>query len=304
MDQRRKLQVLAWLILAILMLMFLSTGLPQIEMHGGRPFSLGGTAPPLIGGGAAASSGEIFLMVFSGGLAVAMMLLPLYIIFNLITRRGRARLLTDLIALALMLLALILLPRNAAQPASQESEQAPALAPPTSSVPPVQFVPHVPTWLELLLIVALALLVAAIVAGVVWWVRKQRQPAPTGPLEQLAQKAQETIDALHAGEDIQDAVIRSYVQMSHVLQEERGIHRERAMTPYEFEQVLAEKGFPGEPVQELTRLFEAARYGHRLSGEKEEQRAILSLQAIVAYARMANGEWRMMQEAESRMQGA
>jgi hypothetical protein len=40
-------------------------------------------------------------------------------------------------------------------------------------------------------------------------------------------------------------------------------------------------------VHDLTHLFEQARYGARLTGPGEEQRAIASLRAIVNYCREA-----------------
>jgi hypothetical protein len=290
MNKRKRIQILVWLGLAALMVILLAASLPLLVLHPGRPFSLEAAALTAAAGGNVLGTAELLFVIFQGVLTLTLVLLPFFILINLLTREGRARLMADLIAMASILLALSLLPPSPAQQAAQEALQAPAFGPPTPSLPAEQFVPHVSYWLQLLMTVALALLVSTVAAGVVWWIRRRRQPAPSGPLEQLARQAQDTIDALRAGEDIQDVVIRSYAQMSHVLQEERGIRREQAMTPYEFAQSLKEQGLPAEPVRDLTRLFEAARYGHRLSGAKEEQRAIASLQAIVAYARVAGSE--------------
>jgi len=69
------------------------------------------------------------------------------------------------------------------------------------------------------------------------------------------------------------------------LQEEYGLERGEAMTAREFERLLQGRGIPYEPVHQLTRLFEAARYGSRTPGPDEEQRAVECLSAIVQYSR-------------------
>jgi hypothetical protein len=133
------------------------------------------------------------------------------------------------------------------------------------------------------------LVVSALVAGIAYlvirWIRRRAASFETRHLDQLAQSAQETIDALNAREDIQNTVIRCYMQMSVVLDEERGIHRDRGMTPAEFERTLIKQGFPEQPVEELTGLFHRVRYGDQTLNEVEEFHAINSLQAIVDYCK-------------------
>ena len=69
--------------------------------------------------------------------------------------------------------------------------------------------------------------------------------------------------------------------MSHFLIDRRGIQRQKAMTPREFEIELKEIGLPAEAVTRLTRLFEAARYNHSQSGHDADQEALQCLKAIV-----------------------
>jgi hypothetical protein len=71
--------------------------------------------------------------------------------------------------------------------------------------------------------------------------------------------------------------------MSQVLSEQRGVSRESAMTPHEFERVLIKLGFPSEPIRTITHLFEEVRYGSIQQGENGMQRAISSLNAIRSY---------------------
>ena len=59
------------------------------------------------------------------------------------------------------------------------------------------------------------------------------------------------------------------------------------MTTREFEDSLTRAGVPAESVRELTRLFEAVRYGWSSPGPEEGERAIRCLEAIVGSCRDA-----------------
>jgi hypothetical protein len=117
---------------------------------------------------------------------------------------------------------------------------------------------------------------------------------PKGPLsgedshlEALAREAQLAVDSLLAGEDFKDVIIQCYARMGLLLQKERRIRREQAMTPREFIRHLESKGIPSRPVRQLTHLFEEVRYGRREHGTNEEQLALLSLNEIVQFCREA-----------------
>ena len=93
--------------------------------------------------------------------------------------------------------------------------------------------------------------------------------------------------ALLDGQDLREVIIRCYVRMGRALQEEQQIERESFMTTGEFEVLLAARGVPPDPVRQLTRLFDAVRYGRREPAAGEEQRALQCLDAILAYCRQA-----------------
>jgi hypothetical protein len=149
------------------------------------------------------------------------------------------------------------------------------------SLPP--FEANSPPWLTWTagFILALALVAGAI--GVVWALSRRRPKS--APIRELAQEAQAALDALQSGADFRDTVIRCYREMSEVLRSQRGIQREGAMTPREFESRLIRLGLPGAPVQQLTRLFEMARYGPETPDELEEDQALTCLRAIVEACR-------------------
>jgi hypothetical protein len=149
------------------------------------------------------------------------------------------------------------------------------------SLPP--FAANSPPWLTWIAGFILALALVAGVIGVVWAFSRRR--ARSAPMRELEQGAQAALDALQGGADFRNTVLRCYREMSEVLRTQRGIQREGAMTPREFEERLIRWGLPGTPVRQLTRLFEAARYGAATPDELEEDQAITCLKAIVEACR-------------------
>lgn len=104
------------------------------------------------------------------------------------------------------------------------------------------------------------------------------------PVEDLLQReAERAVHALSSGEDLRSVVLRCYQQMSLILKREQGIERDAAVTAREFEGILGAKGFPTEPINQLTRLFETARYSVRPPEPGEEQAAVASLTAIIIH---------------------
>jgi hypothetical protein len=117
-------------------------------------------------------------------------------------------------------------------------------------------------------------------AGIFFWTAGRSRPE-----DAVEREAERAIRALQTGSDIQSAIVRCYLQMSRALQKEQGIQLEATMTAREFERLLEARGIPREPVHQLTRLFEGARYGFRPSGPEEEREALDCLNAILQYSR-------------------
>jgi Domain of unknown function (DUF4129) len=138
------------------------------------------------------------------------------------------------------------------------------------------FANAVPEWFAFLFSLVLILLIGVIL----WWIYL-RKTRPTQTIELLAQEAQNAKETLQAGGDLRNVILRCYYQMAQILYDRRGILRKQAMTPREFERSLVELGLPGEPIEQLTQLFEAVRYGAKDLGNKAEIRAITCLDAIV-----------------------
>jgi hypothetical protein len=149
-----------------------------------------------------------------------------------------------------------------------------------SEAPPMPpgFIEDPPQWL----IVTITLTVIALLLGVAWFLWQRRAHRYQGdPLALLALEAQQAIETLHAGSDLKDTVMRCYAEMSQVLHEQRGIQRQNAMTPREFEKHLAGIGLRDEHIRRLTRLFESVRYGTYVSSERDKREAMDCLRAIV-----------------------
>jgi hypothetical protein len=164
---------------------------------------------------------------------------------------------------------------------SQVPQAVPQDIPPT---PDVVYTPEPRQWLIFAATIGIALLLAAFLVGLGWYIwRRRQQPSPS--LDKLAREAQDAIDAIEAGADLKDTVIKCYFEMMKALKEQRGIQRQRAMTPREFEAELEELGVPTTQVRRLTRLFEAVRYGNKQLGEQEERQAVISLTSIVRSCR-------------------
>ncbi len=167
-------------------------------------------------------------------------------------------------------------------PTSQVSlpEPMPVPARPAEAGPPLGPTPPVLIWL-----VAAALLIGTVLLGLALLREKRRPPLATWQLE--AEQAR--LDLL-AGADLKEVILRCYRRMSDALQEEQDIVRESYMTSGEFERLLASKGVPPDPVHQLTRLFDAVRYGQWKPQAGDESRAIQCLDDILAYSRSAPKE--------------
>jgi hypothetical protein len=274
------------LIGAIVVLLLLAIGINGVQLLSGRPFSLGAAAPPPPGGNdlGPGSGDNVSVQVFRVLLIATMVLLPLTIVMMLLTPSGRRQLLAYVIIFGALVVALLLIRSGERKPADDttttgpvvQGTPLPTVAPPATDV----FTPTVPDWAVIAASLVVALLLCGLVAAVIWFA--WRRSHPPSALQELAQEAQQAIDALQAGGELKDTVLRCYSEMSRVLREERGIQRQAAMTAREFERALRDHGIPDEPVQQLTRLFEQVRYGHEHLGAQAEQQAIASLSAIVA----------------------
>jgi hypothetical protein len=297
MSKPEKYRALILMSGVLVLLLILAAGITNVQFKPGSPFSLS-FEQPTPGANGTLGNGNWFLVLIRGFLILCAISVPIYVFINLLTPAGRRRLLKGLIQFMVLLVFLYLLAswaeKNSKQPLKQEVAQ------PTMDLTggqivtdgqgeaPVQEPPKASPWLDAGICLGLAFILAIMITVLAWGIYRASKAAAGDAMTRLADEAQEAIDALHSGQNIRDTVIRCYIQMTQVLAEERNVRREEAMTPHEFEQILLTKlKLPDTPVQRLTRLFEAVRYGDYHPGKREEMEAIDSLTAIAAACKSA-----------------
>jgi Domain of unknown function (DUF4129) len=269
--------------LAVGALILLVAGLPWLEFRPGQKVSTvskGEGEVPLLGGRAALIDLTPVLMVVFWAILVAF---GVAIVYLLVSREARKKLLMRFLPL-LLLLAALLVSRQQSQSVLQIRPERTApvesVEMPAPGTPVVEFDATPPRWLLWGTSAGIALAVILGVGGLVWllWPRESHPPIP---LQELAQQAQTAIQGLESGAGLKDTILRCYFEMSRTVSQARGVDRWVAMTPREFESRLVWAGMPRSAVQRLTRLFEQVRYGAKTAGPAEEQEALDCLASIV-----------------------
>jgi hypothetical protein len=283
MTRGSKTWMFLFLGMAVVAMILLSASLSELEFLPGQPFSLG-RRPAQVGLGGAVGEGDVLVALLRALVILTAVLTPFAIIYLIVSPKARKRLLTQLVPIFLLLFFFYRWTSVKRDLPGEESQPVSGLPPITLPPSSLESVPDPPQWLTLVTSLGLAVLIAAFLVGALWLVwRGRRRPASS--LKQLAQEAQEALDALLAGADLRNTIMRCYFEMARVLSEQRGIRRQKDMTPREFERRLEKAGLPGEPVQRLTRLFEQVRYGTKVPNEREEGQAIACLTAIIEACR-------------------
>ncbi|MBI5953751.1 MAG: DUF4129 domain-containing protein [Chloroflexi bacterium] len=162
----------------------------------------------------------------------------------------------------------------------EEKSSSPGVSP-----PPVFEPPQVSGWISYLITFGIILLVAFLFWQINrWWQLLKPMAKPPSPLDEIAEVARTSLRGLSSRHGSpQDRIIQCYADMSRVVDARRGLFREYAMTPAEFALRLENAGLPREPVSRLTRLFEAVRYGARISTQGDVDEAIACLTSILKY---------------------
>jgi hypothetical protein len=282
---KAKRNALLLLTVAAALVMLLAMTLQSTTLFEGEPFAIDPQAPEV--GASGVSSSNVVEWIVRGMVAITIVLLPVYIVYSLFSKQGRQRLIRNLIVLALILFIAEQLRDRLQQfnPEQQEQQGVMDQMPINGegAIPSSIFPAETPPWLTVAVVLVAAALLVGVALAVLVILRSRRQYRAAPSLDALAEAAQQTITAIHSGGDLRTSVIACYREMSRVVQEQRGLSRETAMTPREFEDVLISKGLPGDAVKNLTRLFEGVRYGSAADGAKETEQAIASLTEIVDY---------------------
>lgn len=290
-QNRRRVVLLAGL--AIVAMALLAAGLSSVELAPGQPPpSLRMPSETEAGEGRALRQELVDLL----GMVLAILtvvLVGFLAVYLIVSADAKKRMLLALGLLAW--LAVLYLVSQTNQPPPEQAQPAAGSVTPTSPAAATAFPTgtalstiemdlHPPGWLVWLGAAGLGMVAAGAMAGIIWLVWAQTRQR-LGPLEQLAQEAERALSSLEAGADLDDTIMRCYQEMGQILKKERGIVRQEAMTPREFEQGLTGTGLPQEAVTQLTRLFERVRYGSGIPAEHEERQAMTCLAAIAEACR-------------------
>lgn len=284
MPQRINQRAFLLFVLATGALLILASGISQIALRPGisRPVASAAKLPLALPVQLRLAGNELIFYLFLACLILAIIALAL-------VPEGRVRLVRFIIWVAMLYLLSQLIAPAALVKKDQVAETEVAglageaeISPTATPQPGIVSDFEPPDWLVTAAGVGLALLLVGGAAGIVWFIFWRSRPSA---LEQVSLEAQGAVEALQAGGDYQDIVLNCYARMGQVLLEQRGVSRESSMTPHEFERALSRLGFPSEPLQTLTHVFEEVRYGGIEPGENGRQMAVSSLNAIISYCK-------------------
>ena len=292
-----KQRVFVFLAVAMALVFVLAVSVTGMPLLPGEPFSLPARTMRL-GSGGALGGGETFLLIMRILLALSLIALPVYIITSILTKEGRRRLLGNIAAALILALMINVVQRAGIQmpeltqprtglneATTSEKQAAPEPAPP----------PPPSDWVVYAVAAGISLLIVAVALGLFFAARQRSHQPDT--MQELGDDAQKAINALRAGDALDETIQRCYHDMCDVLALERGVARNAAMTPHEFEQTLNGKGLPRGAVHTLTSLFEQIRYGGASASAREQNMAIESLSAIVAACAQSRAQSQSKQTA-------
>lgn len=273
--------VLLFLSITLLSIILLSSSLSNLHLHDGRPFPSAGDSESVTAPAMALPSVSTYSNIFLRGLLALIFLILATDVFIRLMALVDIKQILRLVLIILLLLALaVALPRiTPGKPALSSEESSNLTILPSSAYPtsPLGKPPQELIWLILFIFIMGVSLPA--IKMLKRHLRSRRVK------EQLLQEVEYAVNAMKSGEDFTNVIMRCYLQMTCTLQEERGIKRNYNMTVREFEDLLESKGFPPVPVNQLSCLFEKARYGKKQTIIDDEKMAVESLNEIIQFCR-------------------
>lgn len=283
MSLPRRIVLLVSLLGAILLLVFLVSGVHNLTFSPGKPIPnpLAGLQRP-VGGSATQVRGgasETWVILVQSVLVVALLGV---LIMAVVSRRFRKQLLIFGAIGVILVFGLSWVPRpNLSVPEKSQPQgtSAPKGSSESAATPEVPNV-NAPGWGAILIGIGAAILSAGLVLlFLVKIYPRLRRSHGKGVLDELGQSADEAARRIRAGEDPRDAVLRCYKEMSEILSRRRRVVNHAHFTPREFAGRLREAGMSDAHVDRLTAIFEEVRYGGR-GGEPFRQEAVTCLEAI------------------------
>ncbi len=275
---KRRLWIVLLFGLGVGIVILMASGLSGLEFLPGQPFFLSAEEKNLPLEDLSFKTWNLVGLWKTFGLVILWVIFPLSIIYFIISPEVRKVVIRRAITMGLTAYAFFLLLKQCGDFEPLKAFEGPLAGTTLGDETPIDpsFTPEsaqIFTWIAN--VGFIAILALLIWFAVRWWSKR------TSTLEVLGAEASKVLEDIHSGADLEDTVLQCYAEMSRIVRQSKGIRRESAMTPRQFELELERYGLPGDDVRHLTRLFEMARYGIDPLGEKEQRQALVSLEAIV-----------------------
>ncbi|MBS3790273.1 MAG: DUF4129 domain-containing protein [Candidatus Thermoplasmatota archaeon] len=131
--------------------------------------------------------------------------------------------------------------------------------------------------------IGILILLASTLVIVFFFIRHKKLSEQSSRTEDdISSTADRAITELHKGDDVRDIIIRNYQKMLIILERE-GVKQEISFTPRELENMALDRlSLKKKTIDEMTKLFEEAKYSDHPLGEKERDRALDNFKQIKA----------------------
>ncbi len=281
MTQKTKQIGFLFLAGALVSIILLATGLSNLQLKSGTPFPGGVNSDSEVLPVAPLSPIQIYSFPLLRGIfALICLILIIDVTARLIVLVNIKRILQLALALVILLIIVYMMPRVTPDQTAYIPNGSSEITTPPSFDYPVTPLGRPPQILVQFVIIGIVLGIGLLASMAVkrWQSSKKVE-------DELLQEAEEAVNALKAGKDLRNVILRCYLQMTRSLQEEQGIERDHTMTAQEFEGWLGNLGFPTIPLRQLTSLFEKVRYGKQEMSHNDEQIALDSLNEIIQFCR-------------------
>jgi len=285
----KKRQIITLLIFIGALMVLLAISLPSLDLEAGSSFisETAGQTRNLFQSDSGARS--FLYRLLQQFLVILLIVTALYIVVSLFDKDGRKQLIKLLIPAVLLILLSLWLSESPTEQTVERIEthqpavQATAEIEPAAAEAAAAFNPEPSPWLVPFMIVGLALLLS-ITAYLAFSSFRNRAAQPQLLYDELAVRAQQAIDEIQEAKiSFNEVIFRCYYEMHQVVKKKYGLVRAHDMTPNEFGNVLMKKGFPPQPVVQLTNLFEQARYGQQQEWDQARQIAVSSLAEVIDF---------------------
>lgn len=277
MNNQFRRKSLFYIALIIIGMILLAASLTGLHFQPGSPVPGAETSQESTNPGYGSDAPVIdFHLVLRFPLVLIFTILLILIIFRLVKTRKNYKQILKLAGglLAVLCLFLLLNQIEFASPAGSSGDSQGTDIPPTFiyDMAPIGDPPKEMFWF-----VTIALIIGAVF--LIMWLLFQALHQPK-KYDLIADEAGAALKAIESGCDLRNVIIRCYMQMLSIAEEEQGIKRLNSMTPREFECIVTAKGIPYPPIHQLTTLFEKVRYGSKPTSPSDERVAIECLSAI------------------------